>query len=372
MIRVGFDARVLGKPGVEGVIRYARELLVALAEREAARDGRAFEYLLFGVEAVPDVISGYDAVRSAGEPAWTHSGPRAHAWEQLSLPRAVRGRDLDVLHTPSGQPPLLAPVPLVTTVHDVSPVARPEWFGRRYAALHRALLPLAIRRSTRLIAVSEFSRSEVVDAYPGAAGKTVAVHNGARPPEPPGTPVDGLEPGRFLLFVGAANPRKNVDRLVRAYASYRERTDDPLPLVLAGPERDHFADAGGTASTDTGGVRALGFVPDDRLAWLYHGAAVFAYPSLYEGFGLPILEAMGAGTPVVTADRGATAEVAGDAAVLVDPEDPSAIADGIEALLADDGRRERLVERGRARAAEFTWDRAAAETEAVYREVAGR
>lgn len=367
-IRVGFNARALAKPDVEGVIRYARELLAALAEREAGRDVPEFEYLLFGLSDLPDWLDGYDAVRNADVPATAHSGLRAHAWEQLSLPRALRRHDFDVFHTPAGEPPVLAPVPLVTTVHDVSPVARPEWFSRRYVALHRTLLPLTVRRSARIVTVSEFSRGEIVDAYPRAAGKTAAVHNGARPPEPPGEPVPGLDPGGFLLFVGAANPRKNVRGLVRAYGRYRRRTADPLPLALAGPYRSHFADEGGPP---TDGVRTLGFVPEPELRWLYHEAAAFAFPSLYEGFGLPILEAMGAGTPVVTSDRGAMAEVAGDAACLVDPESPDSIADGIERVLGDATYREQLAERGRTRAAEFTWERAAERTEAVYRDVAG-
>ena len=372
MIRVGFNARVLAKPGVEGVIRYARELLGALAEREADRADPAFEYLLFGLAEVPDWLDGYDCVRSAGSPAWAPSGLRANAWEQLSLPLALGRRELDVFHTPAGEPPVLASVPHVTTVHDVSPLVHPEWFGRRYVALHRTLLPLAVRRSARLITVSAFSRDEVVGAYPKAAGKTVAVHNGARPPEPPGTPVDGLEPGRFLLFVGAANPRKNVARLVRAYAAYRERVDAPVPLVLAGPERAHFADSASAIEGSVPGVRALGFVPEAELRWLYHEAAAFAFPSLYEGFGLPIVEAMGAGTPVLTSDRGAMAEVAGDAACLVDPFDVEALRRGIERVLHDDAYREALSERGRIRAAEFTWERAAAETESVYQDAAGQ
>lgn len=369
MIRVGFNARALAKPGVEGVIRYARELLVALAEREAAREEPAFEYLLFGVDGLPDPLSGYDCVRCAGEPAWTHSGLAAHAWEQLALPVALRGRGLDVFHTPAGEPPILSGVRAVTTVHDVSPVTNPEWFSRRYVALHAALLPLTVRRSDRLITVSAFSREEIIDVYPAARGKTVAVHNGTWPPEPPGTPVSGLEPGGFLLFVGAANPRKNVEGLLTAYARYRERAEDPVPLAVAGAGRSRLDGAGATTPE---GVRALGFVPDDELRWLYHNAVAFAYPSLYEGFGLPILEAMGAGTPVVTADRGAMAEVAGDAAALVDPEDPDGVAEGIRRVVHDEAYRERLIERGRARAAEFTWDRAAAGTEAVYREVVGR
>lgn len=376
MIRVGVNARALTKPDPAGVSRYAASLLAALAERERTDAGGAdFEYLLFGVDGVPASLRGYDAVRSAGEPAPTHSGPRAHRWEQVALPRALAGRDLDAFHTPAGNPPLpaapLTDVPLVTTIHDVSPITHPEWFSAGYAAFYRALTPLAVRASDALVTVSEFARDEIVDAYPRAGGKTVAVHNGVTPPADAGAEaaVPGLDAGGFLLFVGSANRRKNLRTLLRAYRRYRARTGDPLSLALAGPDRRVFAALDADADR-IAGVRALGFVSDERLGWLYRNAAAFVFPSLYEGFGLPIVEAMSVGTPVVTSDRGAMAEVAGDAAELVDPLDADAVAAGIERVASDGPYRERLRDRGRRRAAGFTWERAAERTAAVFERAA--
>ena len=369
MIRVGVNARVLGKSDLEGVIRYTRRLLDALAACEADRSGeRGFRYLLFGIEEVPEFLREYDSVTCAGEPAPEHSGPRAHLWEQATLPGAVSRSDVDVLHTPAGNPPLLAGVPQVTTVHDISPVTHPEWFSREYAALYRVLTPLTVRRSDRLITVSQFSRDELVGEYARAEGKTVSVHNGQVPPDATASDaVPRLEDRRFLLSVGSDNPRKNLDGLLAAYRLYRERVDDPVSLVLAGPTRDIFA---GERVEAGEGVETLGFVSDERLGWLYHHADAFAFPSLYEGFGLPILEAMSAGTPVVTADRGAMAEVADGAACRVDPTDPDALAGGIERVLHDREYRADLVENGRSRAATFTWERTARETAEVYRAVA--
>lgn len=362
-MRVGVNARALTKPNPAGVSRYTRELLSALGKRADAGMDDA-EYLLFGVEEVPDELGALHAIRSANEPAPVHSGLRAHLWEQFHLPRALRKSDLDVFHTPAGNPPVLAGTPLVTTIHDISPVTHPDWFSTGYAALYRAVTPLAVHRSDRLIAVSAFTRAEVLDVYPGVGSKTTIVHNGiSDPPVPDETKaIEGLD--EFLLFVGSSNPRKNLTGLLSAYDHYRRIESDPLPLVLVGPDREIFADRDYRTLE---GVRTRGYVPDAELAWLYRHATVFVYPARYEGFGLPILEAMRVGTPVVTSDRGATKEVAGTAARLVDPDRPTDIAHGIADAVST---RATLATRGQERAAEFTWERTAAHTADVYRDVA--
>lgn len=360
-MRIGVNARVLTKPTPTGVARYTRNLLWAAAARGTA------EFRLFGVDGVPESLSRDGRLGDAGAPAPTHSGPRAHVWEQLTLPRSLDADELDVFHTPAGHPPIVASVPLVTTIHDVSPITHPEWFSTAYAALYRVLTPLAVRASDRIVTVSEFAREEIVRTYPRAEGKTVAIPNGVTPRDPADArSVDGLTPGEFLLFVGAHNPRKNLERLLDAYEQYRRCTTDPLALALAGPDNDVFAETG---LRDVDGTHALGFVSEPELTWLYHNAAAFVFPSLYEGFGLPILEAMSAGTPVVTSDRGAMAEVAGDAACLVDPTDVSAVATGIDHVLGDEYA-EALIEAGRDRADEFTWQRTARKTIEVYQNVA--
>ncbi|WP_101296769.1 glycosyltransferase family 4 protein [Halegenticoccus soli] len=367
-MRIGINARALTKPNPAGVSRYTRKLIAALAEKE----GSDTEFVLFGVNSVPDKLDAHDNVTSAGVPAPAHSGPRAHLWEQVVLPRKLGRADVDVFHTPAGQPPVLARIPLVTTIHDISPVVHPEWFSRSYAALYRVLTPLAVRVSDRIITVSRFARDEIIDRYPQAAGKTVAVHNGLTPPPEDvpiedALPVEGIQPSEYILSVGSMNPRKNLRRLVDAYGRYRKRVADPASLTLVGPTKRVFADA---AFEPGEGVQTLGFVSDEELGWLYRNAATFAFPSLYEGFGLPILEAMSAGAPVVTSDRGAMAEVAGDAACLVDPTDIDSIAEGLERTLSNTTYRDRLVQRGRERAKMFTWDRTARQTAAVYKSAA--
>ncbi|GAA5050872.1 hypothetical protein GCM10025751_25470 [Haladaptatus pallidirubidus] len=220
--------------------------------------------------------------------------------------------------------------------------------------------------SDRLLTVSEFARDEIVECYPRAAGKTLVTYNGVTPPTKPGEPIDDLTKDHFILSVGATNPRKNLETLVQAYQRYRESENDPIDLVLAGPDRNVFAS---NDLPDVSGVRALGFVSDEELAWLYRNATALAYPSLYEGFGLPIIEAMHVETPVITSNRGAMAEVAGNAALLADPNNPNEIAECIMQANRDESVTQQLIQQGSSRAAEFTWDRTARETVTAYREV---
>jgi glycosyltransferase involved in cell wall biosynthesis len=362
MLTVGVNARVLGKPEPTGVGRYTACLLNALCAQFADEA----EFVLFGLDETPPDLTGYDCLRTAPEPA-PHSGLRAHVWEQVRFPLTLRHYDIDVLHTPAGAPPLTS-VPSVATIHDISPIVHPEWFSTKYVALYRLLTAHAVRTTDRIVTVSEFARDEIAARYPKVREKTVPIHNGVTPRDwDAGEAVKALDGQEFLLFVGAMNPRKNLRTLVESYREYREQVTDPVALALAGPKRDVF-ESEGLPRVD--GVQTLGFVPESQLTWLYRNAMAFVFPSLYEGFGLPILEAMSAGTPVVTSDRGAMAEVAGDAALLVDPERRGNLADALERLTTNGELRTRLAAEGPSRAAEFTWERAAEETMRVYRAVA--
>jgi glycosyltransferase involved in cell wall biosynthesis len=229
------------------------------------------------------------------------------------------------------------------------------------------LTPFAVRSADRIITVSESSREDIIKTYPSSTSKTVAVHNGVTPRDADlRTPITGLTKNQYLLFVGSNNPRKNISGLLRAYRRYRQRSNTPVPLALVGPDNDLFRS---NRLPKVDGVLTFGYVSESELAWLYHNASAFVFPSFYEGFGLPILEAMNAGTPVITSDRGAMAEVASDAACLVDPENTEAIATAIERVLNGEYAND-LREDGYERAGEFTWERTARETLDVYRELA--
>jgi glycosyltransferase involved in cell wall biosynthesis len=272
---------------------------------------------------------------------------RELAWYPLAL-SALAG--VDVLHCPTYYGPLRPRVPLVVTVHDLAVLRHPEAFPRWTRTFAPRFVPHVLRAATRVIAVSEFTRKELEELLGLAAAKIRVVPNGVdevfRPDGPAGD-------GDYALGVGTLEPRKNVSRL--AEAAHRAG----LELRVAG--------ARGWGDVSLEGVSWLGRVRDEELARLYRGAAVVVYPSLYEGFGIPVLEAMACGTPVVTSAGGATEEVAGGAAVLVDPLDPGSIAAGIEEAIR---RREELRARGLERARAFTWEETARRTVAVYREAA--
>jgi glycosyltransferase involved in cell wall biosynthesis len=268
-------------------------------------------------------------------------------WYPLELPRAARKR-VDVLHCPTFRGPLHSTVPLVVTVHDLAVLRHPGTFNQWTRRYSRLAVPRVARAARRLIAVSEFTRDEIVELLEVPAERIDVIPNAVGPPFVADGPAAD---GDYVLAVGTLEPRKNVAAAQEA----ARRLAVPLKVVGARGWGDVQADGW------------LGRVSDEELARLYRGARCLVYPSLYEGFGIPVLEAMACGTPVVTSRGGATDEVAGGAAVLVDPRDPTAIAAGIDEVTA---RRDELRARGLERAAQFTWERVAAETRAAYERAA--
>jgi len=279
---------------------------------------------------------------------------RDAVWYPLVLPRLARRARLDVLHCPTFRAPLAPPAcPLVVTVHDLAVLRHPETFNQWTRRYSRLCVPRVARAARLMIAVSEYTKRELVELLRTPEEKIRVVPNGvARVFSPDGA----AETGEYVLAVGTLEPRKNLARLAEATRRLG------VELRVAGAPGWGRVEVGGDA------VRSLGRVSDEELARLYRGARCLAYPSLYEGFGIPIVEAMASGTPVVTSRGGATEEVAGGAAVLVDPLDSASIAAGIEEAVA---RREELVPAGLARAREFSWDETARRTADVYREAAG-
>jgi glycosyltransferase involved in cell wall biosynthesis len=276
---------------------------------------------------------------------------RELAWYPLALPRAARRAGVDVLHCPSYRGPLRDGPPLVVTVHDLAVFRHPEAFPPWTRTYSRLVVPVVARAARRVIAVSEFTRRELVELL-GVPEERIRVVPNAVDEEfrPDGPAADG----DYVLAVGTLEPRKNLARVGEA----ARQTGVELRVV--------GARGWGGVSANGSGVRWLGELPDDELARLYRGALCLAYPSLYEGFGIPILEAMACGAPVVTSRGGATEEIAGGAAVLVDPLDPGAIARGIEEAAA---RRDELRRLGLERT-RLTWPEVATATLEVYREAA--
>jgi glycosyltransferase involved in cell wall biosynthesis len=276
-------------------------------------------------------------------------------WYLAALPVRARRDGVEVLHCPTQRAPVRASVPLVVTFHDLAVLRHPETFNRWTREYSRRVLPRVARAATRLIAVSEFTKCELLELLDVPEEKVCVIPNAVGEP----FTADGeAAEGDYVLAVSTLEPRKNLPRLVEGY---RRAQLNGLPLLVSG------AEGWGGVRVEGDGVRWLGEVGDEELARLYRGARCVAYVSLYEGFGLPVLEAMACGAPVVAARTGALEEVAGDAAVLVDPLDPAAIAEGLAEAI---DRRQELRERGPARARNFDWRDVARETVAVYREAA--
>jgi glycosyltransferase involved in cell wall biosynthesis len=287
--------------------------------------------------------------RSFGGKSRLSTAARDGIWYPFLLGREGAA---DLLHCPTYRGPLRSRVPLVVTVHDLAVLRHPEAFNRWTRTYSPRVVPAVLRAARRVIAVSDFTRRELVELL-GVPDEKIRVVPNAVGDE--FTQEGPAEAGDYVLAVGTLEPRKNLGRLVEAV----RKTDRELRVV--------GARGWGGVEVRGNGVRWLGEVDDAELARLYRGAACVAYPSLYEGFGIPILEAMACGTPVVTTRGTAMEEVADGAAVLVDARDSEEIAAGIERAATE---RDTLVPRGLERARAFRWDAVAAATVEVYREAA--
>ncbi len=366
-MQIGIDARLWGEPR-SGIGRYTRALVPALVA--LAPETRWVLYLDRPPTDLP----------SAAEARYL-PWPQRLLWTLWAAPRDLRRRPVDVYHAVTGFEVPPAPGPrYVATVHDLVPLRFPRLVPWRHRWAVRCLLPGALRRAARVIAVSAATRAELLARYPLPPDKVRVVPEAAPPGfgPPPAEAVAALRArygltDPYVLFVGLLEPKKNLPALLEAVARLRRRGGwGTATLVLAGARGWGPGDLRETVERRGLGeaVRILGPVPDTDLPALYAGATVFVFPSLWEGFGLPVLEAMAVGTPVVAARRGALPEVAGDAAVLVEPE-PDPLGDALGTVLADRRLRERLREAGLARARAFSWERTARETLAVYRAAAG-
>jgi len=368
---IAFDADVIGRrrTGDESV---ATGLLGAIARR----DDVPFTVLAYVRDParVPEAITGSGAVRAV--PVAVGSNYRRVA---VSLPARLRADRPLLYHGNYVLPPGLG-CPGVVTVHDCSYHYAPELMPTADRLAFQRFVPWSVRRAARVVAVSEHARADLLHAVGGLdPARVVAIPNGIgsafHPDDTAAGRVrerHGLEPG-YILFIGALQPRKNLGRLLEAYAAVRTARGDAPPLVLVGDAKhggDEVDDR--VAALGLGGhVRRIGYEEDaDGLRELYAAAGVFAFPSLYEGFGLPVAEAMACGTPVLAADATALPETTGDAAVLVDPLSVAAIAEGLERLLDDAALREACRTAGLERARELSWDTAAERYLAVWREVA--
>ena len=356
-LRVGLDGRVFSSPAA-GVRRYVNALVPALRAL-----GVPLQLVALGGSPV-DIPAGMEHVTEPRHP------PTNLGWTLVGLPIAARRARIDLLHAPAYTAPVGIRTPVVVTIHDVSYERHPEWYPYRRDRLRRAFYRASARSAALVVTDSEFSAAEIHAAYGIARSRIAVVPLGVVPRFASGDTEEAGVADPFVLHVGDLHPRRNLSVVLDAVVALRQRggATESLTLALAGIDRGLVAEL--RARAEAAGARealaVLDVVSDARLDALYRDAAALVYPSLYEGFGLPVLEAMARGTPVVATRASSVPEVLGDAGVLLDPGDTAGWAASLDAIIGQPERRAALAEAGRLRAASFTWARTARETYEVY------
>lgn len=299
-------------------------------------------------------------------PSKPMAGIKGHLWEQFYLPAAVKGR---LLWSPNDTGPL-AVSNQVCTFHDMIPLDHPEWFNKRFADWYGWLLPRLARKVRHIIANSTYTKKRVLELCGIGEDRVTVIPLGVDPRfrRQPAEAVEQMRqkiglPGReYVLYLGSLEPRKNMAGLLAAWSKVQDSLPEDLQLVIAGAKGKPGVFAQVYPETLPPRVHFTGYVDDELLPALYSGAMAVVYPSLYEGFGFPPLEAMACGVPVVTSNTTSLPEVTGGAAMLVNPTDTGAIASAIEALAKSAGLRDRMGRQGCDWARQFCWDRAAKRT----------
>lgn len=369
-MRIAIDVRKLHDFGIG---TYVRNLVHSLSRLDGdtefvllcqRRDCESLEQLGPNFKPIPEPSSGYSVS------------------EQLTVPLALARARADLFHSPHYVLPALTPCRSIVTIHDCIHLMFPQYLPGRMAHLYaRVFFWLAANRSARILTVSEASKRDILRFFPVPANKVDVTYNAidsrfSRPAN--AGQMDRVREryqlrNRFLLYSGNIKPHKNLERLIDAFARLRSEGFGDIQLLITGSEVSRYAGLRRAVHRFNlhKHVRFLGFQSSETLASLYHLADAFVFPSLYEGFGLPPLEAMASGTPVLTSNVSSLPEVVDDAALLIDPYDPQAIADGMAQILSDEDVRARLIARGRKRASHFSWEASVRRVLAIYREVGG-
>lgn len=374
MLHIGINGRSMFRQ-LTGVQHYTREVTRALL-------GLEVDDVRFTVFAGREGRRGLDEGLPVSASIIPAGGPlRGIAWEQSLLRRMIKKAGVDVIFNPANVAPLSPPAPSVVTVHDLAFRLFPENFSRPFSAYYRVLVPRITRQATAVIAVSENTRADLVEHLGLPPEKVTVVANGVSPEFRRHIHREELQevrrryrlPDNFFVSVASLEPRKNLQAIFRAYRLLAGEITSTESLVLVGAGNRIYTDAGlqdELQRARPGTVHALGYVPIEDLPAIYRLATALVYPSLYEGFGLPVLEAMASGTPVITSNRSSLPEVAGEAAILVNPESIEELAGAMDLIATDSGIRNLLVERGKKRAAGFSWEHTARKTLEVLRQAA--
>jgi len=367
-MRIGIDARLIHYRQA-GISQYILQLIEGLARCDSEDEF----VILQSIKSKRLLLH---------QPNFTHRGlltPSHHRLEQLTLPLELSAIRLDVLHSPDFIPPFRRNCRSVITIHDLVFMLYPH-FLTKDAARYYGQIDQAVRRTDAIIAVSQATKRDIMRLLGVPENKVTVIYEAANPIFRPLKTPDLRQrvrgrfgiPGEFILFVSTIEPRKNVPTLLRAFRQFRDAYRREVKLVLAG-EKGWLFDEVFRLVTELKLEKEaifLGRVSTEELLWLYNTAEALVAPSIYEGFGLPPLEAMACGTPVIVSNVSSLPEVVGDAGILIDPTCPEELAVAMERILSDSELRASLIEKGLKRAALFSWDKAAQETLALYHSLA--
>lgn len=380
-MRIAIDCRPIVSPehgDMTGIGQYVRFLTKHLLRMDEEN-----EYVLFFDEratrgTIGEIIGGHRNVTAKTLPLSRFKKFLPYAYSHRFVASAIQRCGADVYHGTTGSLPMGYRRKSVVTVHDLAIYMHPEWFPSGQFFSRRFVVPASVHRASKIIAVSHSTKRDLQDIFAVPSEKIAVVHEGVEPPPPDAWERNPEFPNPYLLFLGTIEPRKNVEGLVHAYASLVERLPKIVgntELVLAGSrgwksERVFAAIREANKAFGKERVRVLGYVPEGEKHALVAKALAFIFPSRYEGFGLPVLEAMNVGVPVVTSALSSLPEIAGrGAALLVDPNNQSEMMRALKHLLEDESQRLELGRRGLERSTEFRWDKTAGETLEVYEEV---
>ncbi len=378
-MKIGINA-LFFQSRATGSAQYMIHLIDALAQIDQQN-----EYILLGPRPVEQ--TGQHSFPYQVHPVPTFAARNENVekviWEQLIAPHAARHAEVDLFHVPYFAPPLFPRTPTIVTIHDVIPLRLPAYQLGGKVKAYMNLLSRASHRATMIITISEHAKQDMVDALKIPPERIRTIYEAAGDQYHPITDPETLAAARarydigerYIFYLGGLDQRKNVPQLVRAFAHLYAQLGDPnLQLVISGnPDKQQgplFPDPRPIgADLGINGQIIYRFIEDEDKPAIYSGASLFVFPSLYEGFGLPPLEAMGCGAPVVCSNRTSLPEVVGDAAISVDPQDTQALVEAMHQILSDETLQADLRARSLRQAAKFSWRKTAQETLAVYQEV---
>lgn len=375
-MKIGIESQRIFRKGKHGMDIVALELI-----RQLQKLDRINEYILFA-ENGPDrgCITDTNNFRTEIIRGVTYAG-----WEQFALPSAVKKLKPDLLHCTANTAPLKCAVPLVLTIHDIIYLEQTNFKGSAYQNFgniyRRIIVPHAIRKATSIITVSEYEKAVITDICGVDPDKITVIHNGVHNrfnPLSPGPMLDNFKneyqlPKDFILFLGNTAPKKNTEGVIKAYVHYCLIEKDPLPIVITDYEakavKKILQEAGSPELM--GNIHLPGYIPSEKMPFLYNCSTIFLYPSLRESFGLPVLESMACGIPVITSDIPAIREVAENAACFIDPGNHAGIAEVMQILLNDAEAMHSYKQKGLARASQFSWETSAKKLLEVYSRILG-